>query len=319
MINSVLKAALVIGDSESLRSALREEQRRIYSNTISIPAHCPTRFGVVHMICVALKASKEAVRALLEREDWDQLSAGSVNARSVATALGNVEFWRKLDWVIDLNSPVVAAISKMEADQPHLSRVLGMWKGLIEHARVWGQGKPAQLGQQVLQLFERRFQKHYSDSMAAAYVVDPTHWGVSTVAGVTMLQLPELTDGERAGVIKVVQRLSGGSEEAVQAEYAGMDVADWPSGVLATAKVLLAGNPPMGRRRGLWIRAANVYPLFAAAAMRLLSCHASSCAAERNWSAWGRTYDSLRNKLSMEKAEQLIFLKANMPKEEGEE
>ena len=50
-----------------------------------------------------------------------------------------------------------------------------------------------------------------------------------------------------------------------------------------------------------------------------MSCHVSSCAAERNGSAWGRTYTSLRNRLSMEKAEQLMFVKANMAVEQETE
>ncbi len=63
--------------------------------------------------------------------------------------------------------------------------------------------------------------------------------------------------------------------------------------------------------------ATSPYPLFSTAAMRLLSCHASSCAAERNWSAWGRTYTGLRNKLEQPTAEKMIFIKANMLKAGG--
>jgi hypothetical protein len=40
--------------------------------------------------------------------------------------------------------------------------------------------------------------------------------------------------------------------------------------------------------------------------------HASSAAAERNWSAWGRTYTSLRDRLSLEAASKMVYLKANI-------
>eukprot|EP00983_Pelagomonas_calceolata_P119306 1160590-Pelagomonas_calceolata.AAC.13 len=36
-------------------------------------------------------------------------------------------------------------------------------------------------------------------------------------------------------------------------------------------------------------------------------------AAERNWSAWRRTYTALHNQLSRETAEMLVYTKANMP------
>ena len=92
--------------------------------------------------------------------------------------------------------------------------------------------------------------------------------------------------------------------------------------MLQAAWVLLkAGQstPAMHLRRNLWLQASEQYPLFAAAAARQLSCNAASCAAERNWSAWDPTYTSLRNRLSKEKAEQLIFVKANMAVEQEAE
>eukprot|EP00798_Chlamydomonas_sp_ICE-L_P017606 gene17606-23939_t len=51
--------------------------------------------------------------------------------------------------------------------------------------------------------------------------------------------------------------------------------------------------------------------------VRLLSLHASSCAAERNWSTWGRMYTKLRSNLSHQMAEKLIFIKSNYDSKEG--
>ena len=62
-------------------------------------------------------------------------------------------------------------------------------------------------------------------------------------------------------------------------------------------------------------KAIQQFPLLANAAQKLLSAHVTTTAAERNWSAWGRTYTALRNSLSIETAEKLIYVKANMPPE----
>ena len=65
-------------------------------------------------------------------------------------------------------------------------------------------------------------------------------------------------------------------------------------------------------RRALWDHLADGFPYVTKAARRLLSLHATSCAAERNWSAWGRIYnDKLRNGLSVERAKKIIFINAN--------
>ncbi|KAJ9515586.1 hypothetical protein QJQ45_021733 [Haematococcus lacustris] len=46
--------------------------------------------------------------------------------------------------------------------------------------------------------------------------------------------------------------------------------------------------------------------------LRLLSVHVSTCASERNWSAWGRLYaDALRSCMDMATAEKLIFIQTN--------
>jgi hypothetical protein len=54
----------------------------------------------------------------------------------------------------------------------------------------------------------------------------------------------------------------------------------------------------------------TVQPTAANAAARLLSMHASIAAAERNWSAWGQGYTSLRNRLSLETAAKMVYVKA---------
>jgi hypothetical protein len=44
---------------------------------------------------------------------------------------------------------------------------------------------------------------------------------------------------------------------------------------------------------------------------RLLVCHATSCATERNWSLWGRVYTASRNALGIERGKKLITICAN--------
>ncbi|GFH15038.1 uncharacterized protein HaLaN_11195 [Haematococcus lacustris] len=62
------------------------------------------------------------------------------------------------------------------------------------------------------------------------------------------------------------------------------------------------------------LQAAPQFPILTKAAQRLLSAHASTAAAERNWSMWGHTYhNALRNNFSVEAAKREVYLKANVP------
>eukprot|EP00955_Chlamydomonas_euryale_P084660 363993-Chlamydomonas_euryale.AAC.5 len=77
-------------------------------------------------------------------------------------------------------------------------------------------------------------------------------------------------------------------------------------GANATIKVEVA---PMSEGRGLWsMYLAKTYLLLAKGADNLLSMHATSVASERNWSAWGQIYTTYRNRLSLDKANTIVFI-----------
>ena len=57
--------------------------------------------------------------------------------------------------------------------------------------------------------------------------------------------------------------------------------------------------------------AAAEYPLLAKAAIKLLSCHATACASERNWSLWGNVCTKARSNLALQRAKKIIFIRHN--------
>jgi len=79
--------------------------------------------------------------------------------------------------------------------------------------------------------------------------------------------------------------------------------------------------PPLTLRRSLYTRyAITPFPSISAAAVKLLSLHATTAAAERNWSGWGRIYkNALRNRLTVSTAEKLVYIKANLACEADEQ
>lgn len=54
-----------------------------------------------------------------------------------------------------------------------------------------------------------------------------------------------------------------------------------------------------------------MFPELAAVALRSMSVHPTSCAAERNWSIWGRLYTASRNALGAERAKKMIAFSFN--------
>jgi hypothetical protein len=132
-----------------------------------------------------------------------------------------------------------------------------------------------------------------------------------------------LSEDERAEVVSVVARLTGSSQQAVEEEMNELDMGQWDKEMAGAAtrlskrvKIEQRGKVVIkvadtAHRIAFWLRKATRFPIIGRAAVRLLSMHASTAAAERNWSAWGRVYTSLRNRLSLEVAQKMVFVKAN--------
>ena len=146
--------------------------------------------------------------------------------------------------------------------------------------------------------------------------------------------ISRLTADQKEDLIHTVVRLNGGKGSAamtaeVSRELTELDMGDWPSDMQDAADFLSKRNydadptvlqilrsPSLAHARNFWLlKAASLFPKLTFAANKLLSAHVTTAAAERNWSAWGRTYTSLRANLSLESAEKMIYVKANMPKE----
>ena len=60
--------------------------------------------------------------------------------------------------------------------------------------------------------------------------------------------------------------------------------------------------------RGWWDVHSAHFPHIAAAALKLLSFHVSSCATERNWSVWGRLCTKTTNRRLLERAAKLVTI-----------
>jgi len=53
------------------------------------------------------------------------------------------------------------------------------------------------------------------------------------------------------------------------------------------------------------------FPLISAVADRLLSAHVTSCAPERNWSMFGNIFSKTKNRLALERAKKIAYIRGN--------
>ncbi|KAJ9521758.1 hypothetical protein QJQ45_015326 [Haematococcus lacustris] len=319
MANKVQLISKVLGDCVKIRNALNCAQMTKYNKIQAVATHCATRFAILYLICVDLKRSQDALVMMVH----------------AATS-----WWRKLDAVIRLMRPISNAIHRLEGDKPYLSqvRVLKIWDDLVAHAQNWVSelGHPGGLDKVdasfvrgVLRIFKDRAQKHCQPVMAAARLLDPINF--FDMGEHAQPPFDSLSEQQQADLAPTVSRLAGASLGAALRELNAFENADWNPAMKRRAQSMLQmqtlqqptqpGQPSftpiasIEARRAFWkLQAAPQFPILAKASQRLLLAHASTAAAERNWSVWGHTYhNALRNNLSVEVAKREVYLKANVP------
>jgi hypothetical protein len=65
------------------------------------------------------------------------------------------------------------------------------------------------------------------------------------------------------------------------------------------------------KRRDWWTSVSKEYPCLAAAARRVLALHATSAAAERSWSDWGRQSPANRAGMAVSTGMKAIYVQVN--------
>ena len=139
-----------------------------------------------------------------------------------------------------------------------------------------------------------------------------------------------LTQEQQEDILAIVLRLNGkapddrAAKAAAEAELTLLELGEWPDKMRRYARKLMERADdntlaPITQRRTLWSSHAAMFPLFSVAAVKLLSVHVTSAAAERNWSAWGRIYTNIRNRLGIDKARKMVYIKANFDDDSEDE
>jgi hypothetical protein len=186
--------------------------------------------------------------------------------------------------------------------------------------------------------FERRYEAveggarapNQNAAYAAAFILDP-YFAVKIIEDNQVVWMPPKVSVERFDqAIALVQRISG-SEAAREMNrlllvgypqnmsgfvevVANTDQKEAAKAAAALAskrsnKRTFAEKPSLSLRLEIWSRySTKEFASLSKFVQRLLACHATSCATERNWSLWRRVCTASRNALGMERAEKLITL-----------
>jgi hypothetical protein len=337
VMHTLLRVSLCVGDHAAIRVALRAKQTELGHSKAGISAHQPQRWGIMSKIANDVLRAKDAILLLVtaDRDKWQNLASGSVNAHYLEKVIES-SFIKKLEATAELLQVVSDASHQLEFDQPMLSQVLLTFVAMIDHATAWvgfysdsrNPAKlPASMTKNVVESFEYRFWQHYRPFLPAAFILDPINF-VPARNGSSGVRSPVdvLPESMRVDAVGEIARLAGVTVEAADEELGRFELEPWPAPmarialVLSKKELIPANRRPAGvrtkvsptaQRRG-WAKKLPGwgFPSLGKAAVRLLSAHATSAAAERANSAYGSAYTSDRVSLARETADAIVRIRS---------
>ena len=327
-----------MGDCLGARQILQKHQLAILTRKHAITVSMPMRFATNLLVMSSVLKSEAAFKAAVTDPEWGQLPGGNKSelVRSIVEqqAEGAWAFWADLRRAVQLLQPFSDMIHQIEADRPALGRCFTGLLALDKHVRTcceqYATDVPHVKGEAdlVLKTWQRRYTNEHGSTVqqlmapayTAAYLLDPVYAVITGSANPQPPSVPlELEDGVR----DLVRRVGGEDGEAAVGELTSLLLTGWPASCKDAVKLCTqtdevsfgAGAQKRKRnqvadlaaRKGVWKRyGAHHFPKLTPIALRLLCCHPTSCAAERNWSLWGRVFQSSRSALALERARKMI-------------
>jgi hypothetical protein len=231
-------------------------------------------------------------------------------------------------------------IHQLEADQPMLSFLKGVWDKLVAHAMDFAEDNPELNAGQIPASRRKRDPRpapttlaatwqqdrdnFWQPVMGAAAVLDLVNWS-KNASGRYYEPVAKLSEASRAEVEGVLNAFENTGEDA-EGELTQLETSSFPkrynkaldrlskrAEVRKGTRTVLTVQPhtervdffnnALGERVSAVTRAVNV----------LLSMPVSACTDERNLSTWGATFVPNRVRLGLEPTQKLIFVQQNEP------
>jgi hypothetical protein len=317
-----------LSDSLPSKKIVQRFQEEVYGRTKQIVVSVPTRFATNLFVMKCVLENKAAILQALSDSSWEQL--GGKKPREVKELfLANETLWVQIEASCRFLQPFSDLIHQIEADRPALGRCYEGLCMLDSHVKAccqkfalveatkssldtliatWNRRKePGTEGSDVQPLL--------SPAHVAAYMLDL----LFTSCKEGDPQLPTVNTVHENMAKCLIQRVGGQAavEQFMKLVLEGR-AGPLKDAVKACALSKVSENrkrapvPSILMRKGVWKRYGNDFcSELAQIAVRLMSVHPTSCAAERNWSRWGKVYASSRNALGADRAQKMIAYSCN--------
>ncbi|KAG6479762.1 hypothetical protein ZIOFF_063236 [Zingiber officinale] len=273
-----------------------------------------TRFASTIIMLKRFRQIKKCLENMVISERWDVYKDDDVvKARVVKYKILDDQFWEKIDYILAFTSPIYEMLRKADTDQPCLHLVYEWWDEMIEKMRVaiskGSHSEDSKFYEIVHNILVERWNKSNTPLHCLAHSLNPRYYSHEWLQE-SPNRLPPPRDIEVSRERKkCIERYYSNSSErrSVNEEFASFSAAidDF------------SDNDAM-RDRGLmsptkwWVIHGASAPTLQSLTLKLLGQPSSSSCCERNWSTYSFIYSLERNKITPQRAEDLVYVHYNL-------
>ncbi|XP_020415467.1 uncharacterized protein LOC18782979 [Prunus persica] len=276
-----------------------------------------TRFASTIVMLRRFKQVKQGLEQMVISEQWDIYKEDDVvKARTVKEKILDECFWEDIDYILNFTSPIYEMLRLSDTDMPCLHLIYEWWDSMIEKVKtIIYRKERKQLNEEsmffnvVHEILVDRWTKSSTPLHCFAHSLNPKYYCKEWL-DMAHNRCPPHKDIEITRERKqCIERFFSNEVErrAVNEEYAsfsaciedfsGMDSMK-DRGFMAPVK--------------WWVIHGASTPKLQTIALKLLGHPSSSSCCERNWSTYNFIHSIKRNKITPERAEDLVFVHSNL-------
>ncbi|PWA87399.1 hypothetical protein CTI12_AA035550 [Artemisia annua] len=311
----------VIGDVMAIKNFIVNHSMRLSmfnaNSQLKLLSVAETRFASSIIMLKRFKLIKQGLLNMVVSRNWAKYREDDVQKASfVKEKILHDLWWDNIDYIIAFTEPIYEMLRKADTDKPCLHLVYDWWDSMIENVKVViyrHEGKKEEdvspFYSIVHNILVDRWAKSNTPLHCLAHSLNPRYYSEEWLKE-SPNRLPPHRDKEIFDERLKCFKKYFPSE--VERKVIAAEFAKFSGAVREFACTDLISNRRYLEPDLWWITYGSSTPMLQNIALKLLGQPCSSSCCERNWSTYSFINSLLRNKITPQRGEDLVFVHSNL-------
>ena len=272
-----------------------------------------TRFASYYLTFRRLVRVRQALTNLVCAETWDEINTDTDGANVVKDTVLDSYFWSQVKYVLQFTKPIYYMIKFADSDRPVIGEVYEQMDSMLGQIKDIVEPRDTTLYNYIRVEVQNRWEMLNIPLHALAYVLTPKYyhpsWLSTPAPGGGSRRKPHQDREVHEKYMAALSRLIPDEEDAalVRRQVSNYTLNTGPFGTMHAIK-----DRETFSALEWWNMHGGGTPLLQSLALRVLSQVVNTSSAERCWSSYSFIHSVKRNRLSLDRAESLVYVHYNL-------